>query len=49
MTMGTGWPWSWGLMVSHHFFCQLLQFCSQIQEASLGHILTQLEKAETEP
>lgn len=49
VALGTGWPWPCGVMVSHRFFCQLLQLCSQIQEASLCHILIQLEKAEAEP
>lgn len=49
MALETAWLWPWGVMVSHHLFCQLLQLCSQIQEASLGQILIQLEKAETEP
>lgn len=48
VALGTGWPWPWGAVVSH-FVCQLLQLCGQIQEASLGHVLIQLEKAETEP
>lgn len=48
VALGTGWPCPWGAMVSH-FVCQLLQLCGQIQEASLGHVLIQLEKAETEP
>lgn len=49
VALGTGWPWPQGAMVSHRFVCQLLQLCGQIQEASLGHVLFQLEKAETEP
>lgn len=49
VALGTGWPWPWGAMGSHHIVCQLLQLCGQIQEASLGHTLIQLEKAETEP
>lgn len=44
MTLGTGWPWPWDAMVSHLLFCQLLQLCSQVQEAFLGQILMQLER-----